>query len=277
MSELRDPARWLESKALPPEVRRQLLSYGNAGPSAERRARMLAQLEHELGPSGAAASSGGLLSAHVKLLFGIGALVLGSLALLAMLWPAADARELVSTAPAALLSHVRSSEQPHASTATANASSTEVAAPDIGSVATAAPGQRTAELGQAAKAPARAERMAHVKRRERAASKRLASMQKTTTSAPAAAAGTGALAELTLLARARRALLGHPKRALDLAEEHALHYPQGTFEEEREVLAIESLLKLERVDQAEQRARLFEKRFPHSTHRAHLTQLVSHE
>ncbi|HEY6882307.1 MAG TPA: hypothetical protein VI299_29955, partial [Polyangiales bacterium] len=83
------------------------------------------------------------------------------------------------------------------------------------------------------------------------------------------------LGELTMLARARRALLNDPMLALLLSDEHARSFPRGTFEEEREVLAIESLLKLQRLDEARSRARAFELRFPRSAQRAHLAKLIA--
>ena len=93
--------------------------------------------------------------------------------------------------------------------------------------------------------------------------------------APSALGATNTLAELTLLAHARRALLAQPERSLELAEQHAREFPNGTLCEEREVLAIESLLKLGLSDRARQRALLFEQRFPSSAHRAHLARLIA--
>jgi hypothetical protein len=90
-----------------------------------------------------------------------------------------------------------------------------------------------------------------------------------------AGATSGPLSELTLLARARRSLLSSPERSLELAEQHAREFPAGTLCEEREVLAIESLLKLGRVDRAKQRALAFERSFPSSAHRAHLARLIA--
>jgi hypothetical protein len=78
-----------------------------------------------------------------------------------------------------------------------------------------------------------------------------------------------------LLAHARRALLAQPERSLELTEQHAREFPNGTLCEEREVLAIESLLKLGLSDRARQRALLFEQRFPSSAHRAHLARLIA--
>lgn len=81
--------------------------------------------------------------------------------------------------------------------------------------------------------------------------------------------------ELSMLAHARRALLNEPERALALTAEHARSYPHGTFEEEREVIAIESLFKLARFREARARARVFEASFPRSAHNAHLAKLIA--
>ena len=79
------------------------------------------------------------------------------------------------------------------------------------------------------------------------------------------------LAELKLLARARRVLPSRAEAALALSEEHAQLYPRGALAEEREVLAIEALLKLERVVEAERRAHAFLRAFPDSSQRPRLS------
>jgi hypothetical protein len=63
--------------------------------------------------------------------------------------------------------------------------------------------------------------------------------------------------ELTLMQRARDALQGDPKATLKLAEQHARLYPAGVFVQEREVLAINALLRQERSSAAYQRAERF--------------------
>lgn len=63
--------------------------------------------------------------------------------------------------------------------------------------------------------------------------------------------------ELTLLQRARSALRDDASMALAIAEQHARDYPQGTFAQEREVLAINALLKQRRTAEAFARAERF--------------------
>jgi hypothetical protein len=74
------------------------------------------------------------------------------------------------------------------------------------------------------------------------------------------------LAELALLERARRVMAKDPARALQLTEEHRRHYLSGQLAEERELLAIEALVKLGNTAQAERRGRAFERTHPNSVH-----------
>lgn len=80
--------------------------------------------------------------------------------------------------------------------------------------------------------------------------------------------------ELSLLTSARRALLDQPQRALALTAEHERDYAQGLLAEEREVIAIEALLKLSRRSDAVRRAQRFVVRFPGSAQRVRLEQLL---
>ena len=85
------------------------------------------------------------------------------------------------------------------------------------------------------------------------------------TTAPAAAQPSPE-AELSLLQRSQLALDRAPASALVLAEQHARDYPQGVFAQEREMLAIEALLKLRDQRAAVVRAERFVQRFPDSAH-----------
>lgn len=71
-------------------------------------------------------------------------------------------------------------------------------------------------------------------------------------------------AELVLLERSRASLDVDAALALELAEQHAKSYPQGVFAQEREMLAIEALLKLDRKPAARARAERFLSRYPDS-------------
>lgn len=80
--------------------------------------------------------------------------------------------------------------------------------------------------------------------------------------------------ELALLMRARRVLLNEPARSLALADEHARDYPRGTFVEEREVLAVEALLRLGEAQQALRRGSAFLRAHPGSAHRVRILELL---
>jgi hypothetical protein len=64
--------------------------------------------------------------------------------------------------------------------------------------------------------------------------------------------------EVTLLQDAQDALRSMPAFALSLADQHAARFPAGALSQEREVIAIEALVNLGRMDEARARAaRLF--------------------
>jgi outer membrane biosynthesis protein TonB len=62
--------------------------------------------------------------------------------------------------------------------------------------------------------------------------------------------------------------------ALAAAEQHARKFPNGSLAQEREMIAIESLLKLGRRAEAERRADRFRKAWPTSTHLVRLNSLM---
>jgi hypothetical protein len=84
-----------------------------------------------------------------------------------------------------------------------------------------------------------------------------------------------AQAELTLLLRARRVLESAPARALVLANEHAQQHPAGALAEEREVITIDALRQLGRIQEAQRRLQLFVERYPTSAYRARLIASLS--
>jgi len=69
-----------------------------------------------------------------------------------------------------------------------------------------------------------------------------------------------------LLERAQDALRSRPSEALTLADHHARRFPQGLLVQEREVIAIEALVKTGRKADAKARAARFESSFPGSSH-----------
>lgn len=81
--------------------------------------------------------------------------------------------------------------------------------------------------------------------------------------------------ESELLYDAHDALLrGAPEQALALTVEHEHAYPNGTLTQEAEVIAIEALVASRRGEEAQRRAAVFRKKYPHSGHRARIDQIV---
>jgi len=73
-------------------------------------------------------------------------------------------------------------------------------------------------------------------------------------------------AEVALLDRAQSSLPASPADALARCDEHGRRFATGTLVQEREVLAIDALLRLGRRDEAEARAARFRQSFPRSGH-----------
>ncbi len=72
--------------------------------------------------------------------------------------------------------------------------------------------------------------------------------------------------ESSLLEQARRALPTDPGAALALTNQDAALFPRGVLVQEREVIAIEALRRLNRTAEADRRAAAFSKTFPGSAH-----------
>jgi hypothetical protein len=73
-------------------------------------------------------------------------------------------------------------------------------------------------------------------------------------------------AEATLLSRAQAALAASPSEALRLTREHEVAFADGLLAPEREVIAIDALLRLGRTGEARARAERFLSRAPSSAH-----------
>ncbi len=73
-------------------------------------------------------------------------------------------------------------------------------------------------------------------------------------------------AEVALLDRAQSALSTRPADTLASCDEHARRFAAGTLVQEREVLAIDALVRLGRLADAESRAARFRETFPRSGH-----------
>jgi len=72
--------------------------------------------------------------------------------------------------------------------------------------------------------------------------------------------------EARLLEQARRVLQSDPASALALTNQDATLFPHGALVQEREVIAIEALRRLNRTAEADRRAAAFSKAFPGSAH-----------
>ena len=84
-------------------------------------------------------------------------------------------------------------------------------------------------------------------------------------------------AEAVLLSRAQAVLASSPRDALRLTNEHETVHPAGMLVPEREVIAIDALLRLGRYDEARARADRFLARSPGSAHARRVRVLISSE
>jgi hypothetical protein len=80
--------------------------------------------------------------------------------------------------------------------------------------------------------------------------------------------------EMAMLGRAQHALATSPAEALARCEEHAAAYPSGALAEEREVLAVDALLRLGRRADASARAERFRTAHPSSAYVRRLDTLL---
>ena len=83
--------------------------------------------------------------------------------------------------------------------------------------------------------------------------------------------------EAALLSRAQAALASSPHDALTLTREHERTFMNGMLAPEREVIAIDALLRLGRSSEARARADRFLARSPHSAHARRVRVLISSE
>jgi hypothetical protein len=65
---------------------------------------------------------------------------------------------------------------------------------------------------------------------------------------------------------ARRVLLHDPARSLELVDEHERSYPRGMFAKEREVLAVEALIRANRGQEGSERGERFLSSHQNSAH-----------
>jgi hypothetical protein len=83
-----------------------------------------------------------------------------------------------------------------------------------------------------------------------------------------------AVSEIDLLAQAQGALDSNPRGALALADRHQREFADGAYAQEREVIAIDALLRLGRSRLAADRAARFEENYPGSAHLARVRALI---
>jgi hypothetical protein len=87
--------------------------------------------------------------------------------------------------------------------------------------------------------------------------------------------GSDALAEARLIRRARMSLEQDPERSLRLTGKHRGRFPDGDLVQEREVVALDALVRLGRTQKAKARAERFFQRWPDSAHRTHIEKLFN--
>lgn len=81
--------------------------------------------------------------------------------------------------------------------------------------------------------------------------------------------------EISLIGNAHDALRSNPAAALALCKQHETKFAGGHFAQEREAVAIEALVYLNRKDEAKKRFADFDQKFPSSSHRVHLETLLA--
>ncbi|WP_233562509.1 hypothetical protein [Sorangium cellulosum] len=82
------------------------------------------------------------------------------------------------------------------------------------------------------------------------------------------------LREAARLAEIRAALARSPEASLSLLDEHRAEFPEGRLVAERELIAIDALVRRGRADQARGRAEAFLAQFPTSPHAERVRRLT---
>jgi hypothetical protein len=272
---LKDPPRLLDSTAKTPNFVRDALDAGRADvPRHDQLARLAQRLPIDVpppaGPGSAPAPVAAIPSALPGAIVGA-ALGLAVIGLHALLTRAEAPPTLDRGAPTALLaasSAVASPTPPRrndTSTPPSTAPVRAVAAPAIPAAASADPSMRSADKSPTdppiapPAAPGSGQDLAG-----RSAGGDLGAQ------APTIAGET----EIQLLQRAQDALGSSPARALDILNQHAARFPGAGLGQEREVIAIDALVRLGRAGEARERAAAFAARFPTSAHLRRIGSLV---
>jgi outer membrane protein assembly factor BamD (BamD/ComL family) len=80
---------------------------------------------------------------------------------------------------------------------------------------------------------------------------------------------------MTLLDEAQKTLSSDPAKALSLCDKDAAANPRGSMAQEREVIAIDALMRLKREPEARTRAERFHASWPDSAHGRRVDALVN--
>lgn len=83
--------------------------------------------------------------------------------------------------------------------------------------------------------------------------------------------------EAMFLRRAQSTLAADPVRALQMLQEHPTRYPRAILVQEREVMTIDALARLGRVDEARARAKAFVAQHPRSAHESRIASILKEE
>jgi hypothetical protein len=108
----------------------------------------------------------------------------------------------------------------------------------------------------------------------RSATSRALSSAPSTAAEGALTAGAPVVSEVELLKQARSALVADPLQAFALTEQCRSRYPNGSFVQEREYIAIVALARLGRTDEARSRASLFRMHYKNSAYLPRLGALL---
>ena len=76
--------------------------------------------------------------------------------------------------------------------------------------------------------------------------------------------------EAALMDRLRKAVKGDPQTAVNLADEGERRFPESPLREEREALAIDAFINMQKMGSARGRAEFFLRRYPNGKYAAHV-------
>jgi hypothetical protein len=258
-----DPVPLSELSYAPEHLRKALGAARADVPSDAQLARLAARMPVGAPPAAPGAGAPAVGSAAVPSTLS-GALIGAALGVVVsgvgFFWPAS------SHAPAARPPALESAGVPTATTASPPAAVVTIARRETPSVAPVATAQASGSQAAAPAAPS-------------GAPPPLAASSAPENVEPAGPPSGGAFAtsletEAHLLERAQDALASNAAQALALTQEHAARFPSGVLGQEREVVAIQALLKLGRVDEAKARGAAFVEAHPRSAHRRRVEALL---